>query len=191
MGLLAWAGWLVLSGCATGPVGQGTSTGLPYRSEAPFTPGNIEVPRLARPPQLGPVSRGGAVPVGERSTATDWRSGSARWLGAPYRTGGNDESGMDCSGLACVLYREVVGIKIPRTTVALWSEGRPVADGQIRPGDLVFFSRSASGDGVGHVGVAVGDGEFVHASTLLGVRYDRMGSRYWQERWMGARRLVE
>ncbi len=175
-------------GCAAPRPRQGTSTGLPYRPTAPFEPASVEVPRAPRPAQLGPVSSGGSVPAGQRSTATDWRAGAARWLGAPYRTGGSSRDGMDCSGLAQVMYRDLVGISIPRTTVALWSGGQVVSAGELRPGDLVFFSRSATGDGVSHVGVAVGDGEFVHASTLRGVRYDMLASRHWQERWMGARR---
>ena len=178
------------AGCAA-KGGGGTSTGLPYRPTGAFDPSNTEIPRAWRPAQSGPVSRGGSVPAGRRSTAGDWRSGGARWLGAPYKPGGMERSGMDCSGLARLMYRDVVGIDVPRTTVALWGGGREVKPEEVRPGDLLFFSRSATGDGISHVGVAVGDGEFIHASTLRGVRYDRIGSRFWQVRWMGARRWAE
>lgn len=178
----------LLSGCSAPRPRSGTSTGLPYRPSGAFEPASVEVPRAPRPAQLGPVSKGGSVPAGQRSTATDWKAGAARWLGAPYKTGGKDRSGMDCSGLAQLLHRDVVGNAIPRTTVALWDGGRPVAPADVRPGDLLFFSRSSTGDGVSHVGVAVGDGEFVHAGTLRGVRYDRIDARFWQQRWMGARR---
>ena len=179
-----------LTGCSAPRPRSGTSTGLPYRPSGAFDPSSIEVPRAPRPAQSGPVSKGGSVPAGQRSTATDWKAGAARWLGAPYQTGGSDRSGMDCSGLAQRLHRDVVGNAIPRTTVALWGGGLPVGPGDIRPGDLLFFSRSATGDGVSHVGVAVGGGEFVHASTSRGVRYDRIDARFWQERWMGARRWL-
>ena len=89
------------------------------------------------------------------------------------------------------MYRDVVGVEVPRTTVSLWSGGKDVRPHDVRPGDLVFFSRSATGDGVSHVGVAVGDGEFIHASTSRGVRYDRMDAKHWQERWVGVRRWAE
>jgi len=190
--LMGWC-WIVvgvafLAGCSAPRPRSGTSTGLPYRPSAAFEPSSVEVPRAPRPAQLGPVSKGGSVPVGQRSTATDWKSGAARWLDVPYKLGGSTRSGLDCSALAQALHRDVVGNAIPRTTVALWGGGLPVPPSDIRPGDLLFFSRSSTGDGVSHVGVAVGGGEFVHASTMRGVRYDRIGARFWQERWMGARR---
>lgn len=178
----------LMVGCAAPRPRSGTSTGLAYRPPGAFEPAHVEVPRAPRPAQLGPVSRGGSVPAGQRSTATDWKTAAARWLDVPYKLGGGTRSGLDCSGLAQVLHRDVVGNPIPRTTVALWGGGLPVAQGDLRPGDLVFFSRSSTGDGVSHVGVAVGGWEFVHASTSRGVRHDRIDARHWQERWMGARR---
>lgn len=195
----AWAvsclgAWVILApGCVTngGGGGAGTSTGLPYAAPAAFEPASTEVPRAWRAEVLGPVSKGGTVPRGERSTATDWRAGAARWLGAPHRVGGMDRSGMDGAGLARVMHREIVGWELPSTTVLMWEGGRGVAPREIQPGDLVFFSRSSQGDGVAWVGVAVGDGRFVHVSPVLGVREDRWDTRFWQERWMGARRWAE
>ena len=90
-----------------------------------------------------------------------------------------------------MMHREIVGLELPPTTVLMREGGRRVAPREIKPGDLVFFSRSTQGDGVAWVGVAVGDGRFVHVSPVLGVREDRWDTRFWQERWMSARRWAE
>lgn len=179
--LLCWA--FLGSGCALRrSADSGTSTGLPYRPEPPAS-------APARP------GRGGyerTLPDGRSYvvSATDWRTGASSWLGTPYRWGGETREGADCSGFAKSLYREVVGIDIPRTTSTQWAGGGAVDVDSIRPGDLIFFDTSASSGGVNHVGVAMGGGEFVHASTSRGVRFENFTRGYWQKRFAGARRFL-
>lgn len=111
-------------------------------------------------------------------------------VGTPYRRAGADPAiGFDCSGFVVYLYRDVLGLTLPRTTAELYRlpgrSPRPVA---LRTGDLVFFD--TGGRGVSHVGVYVGEGRFVHAPNQGGrVRLDRLDDPYWRPRYLGARRL--
>lgn len=174
--------WLVLigAGCASRnrPVHPSGAFGTPTGVSSRFGPASTGAP--------GAV----ALPPGQATTATDWRLAAGSWRGTPYRIGGNSRQGADCSGFAQSLYREVVGASIPRTTGELWQSGWHVGSANLRPGDLVFFSRIPSGDAVNHVGVVVGEGEFAHASTSAGVQFARYDRGYWQKRLAGARRYL-
>lgn len=107
-------------------------------------------------------------------------------LGRPYRYGGGDHEGFDCSGLVLHVYRDA-GIALPRTAAAQRRRGQPVAPEAARPGDL-FFYRIDGGD---HVVVYIGEGRGVHAPrpgrtvTIAEIERD-----WWQERLVGARRLI-
>ncbi|WP_229239395.1 C40 family peptidase [Emticicia agri] len=110
------------------------------------------------------------------------------YTGVPYRIGGNDEQGIDCSGLLCNTFKEF-GIKLPRVS---WqqSEFFPAIDiPNIRTGDLVFFS--VNGKVVNHAGIVTevrSEDEviFIHASTSKGVIEDNMMTNYWKARFASA-----
>lgn len=107
--------------------------------------------------------------------------------GVPYRNGGADARGFDCSGLVAYVFRQY-GLSVPRQTSAQFTAGRKVDKDAIQPGDLVFFSTVAPG--ASHVGIAVDDDEFVHAPSSRGVvRVERLTLPYWQRRFVGARRV--
>ncbi len=104
--------------------------------------------------------------------------------GAPYKTGGMDEKGIDCSGLTSLAFA-VAGIKLPRVSRDQASVGQRIAPKDVRPGDLVFFTNRPGGNRITHVGIVShvdenGRATFVHASTSRGVREDLLGSTYWQ-----------
>lgn len=82
-------------------------------------------------------------------------------IGVPYRYGGNDRSGFDCSGLVQYSYARA-GIGVPRTTGQLWNAAQPVEKHRLQPGDLLFFDIEGK---MSHVGLYVGDGHFVHAPS--------------------------
>ena len=107
--------------------------------------------------------------------------------GAPYRNGGSDPSGFDCSGFVWYVFSQH-GIPVPRTVNGQFREGVDVSADTLEAGDLVFFTTESAGPS--HVGMIVGGDEFVHAPSSRGdVRVERMSSRYWATRYIGARRL--
>jgi len=104
----------------------------------------------------------------------------------PYRNGGSDPSGFDCSGLIWYVFAQH-GIAVPRTVDDQFRLGRQVPPDSLKPGDLVFFR--TAGRSVSHVGMAIGGDEFVHAPSTRGeVRVERLGSSFWAPRFAGARR---
>jgi cell wall-associated NlpC family hydrolase len=107
--------------------------------------------------------------------------------GTPYRNGGSDPSGFDCSGFVQWVFAQH-GVALPREVHQQYGAGRAVDSDDVLPGDLVFFETVSKG--ASHVGIALGDGEFVHAPSSRGVvRIERYTNGYWAERWVGARRV--
>ena len=111
-------------------------------------------------------------------------------VGTPYRYGGNTpESGFDCSGLVNYVYRDMLDLRLPRTSrdLAAW-QGPRIAPDRLTAADLVFFGSSGQ---VSHVGIYVGEGRFVHAPTSGGtVRLDRLDGPYWRDHYSGAKRVL-
>ncbi|WP_376847844.1 C40 family peptidase [Bordetella pertussis] len=113
-------------------------------------------------------------------------------IGTPYSWGGDDPAdGFDCSGLVLFVYRHTAGLELPRTARAQRGAGRTVARKNLRPGDLVFFATRGRGV-TSHVGIYIGQDQFVHAPTRGSkVRVDSMDNRYWNKRFVGARRYLD
>ena len=133
-------------------------------------------------PVAGAAAAGSPVALGYGITGT-----ALGLRGAPYKNGGSDPSGFDCSGFVTYVFGQS-GIPLPRTVGELYRAGQDVT-GAIAPGDLVFFSTIAPG--ASHVGIAIGGDEFVHAPSTSGqVRVERLGAPYWSTRFVGARRVL-
>jgi cell wall-associated NlpC family hydrolase len=105
-----------------------------------------------------------------------------RYLGVPYRWGGASPSGFDCSGLVMYAFSQI-GISLPHSTYALWNVGVPVSRDQLQAGDLVFFS------GLGHMGIYIGGGQFIHAPHTGDVVKISSLSGYYASAYYGARRV--
>ena len=107
--------------------------------------------------------------------------------GVPYRNGGTDPTGFDCSGFTQYVFAQY-GIALPREVREQFKEGKWIPADDLTPGDLMFFSTTDPGPS--HVGIAVGGDEFVHAPSSTGVvRVEHVGSSYWSLRYLGARRV--
>ena len=141
---------------------------------------------------VGPTAPPGITPLSfaQQAIAFDERiTGTAlRYLGVPYVWGGTSFGGVDCSGFVWAVFAKN-GIYLPRTADAQFEEGRRVSTSDLRAGDLVFFQTYALG--ASHVGIYLGDGKFVHASSSDGVRVDQLGEDYYSARYIGARRLAK
>ena len=119
----------------------------------------------------------------QRRLAIHFRS----WQQTPYRLGGNSKRGVDCSGFVQITYRDVFARKIPRTTALLAKHGKNISQKNLKFGDLVFFKTSRK---VRHVGIYIGRGKFIHASTSRGVMQSNLGSSYWKKHYWKAKRLL-
>jgi cell wall-associated NlpC family hydrolase len=165
-----------VGGAGVAPVGPDgvEATAVEGRSEDPASPTDADEPVEASP-----------HPIAARAVQIALES-----IGTPYEWGGSDGNGFDCSGLIRFAYGKL-GIEMPRQSTAQLRAGRPVDPVRrlLRAGDLLGFSEDRGGK-TGHVGLYVGGGEFIHSSSR-GVRVSTLGSRYWQDRLVVARRIVE
>lgn len=115
----------------------------------------------------------------------------ARWEGVKYQLGGTSEKGIDCSSLMQEIYHtafaDTLNERLPRTTARQINHGVSTMRANLRPGDLVFFRMAASER---HVGVYVGDAQFIYASTSKGVMISNLQNDYWVKRHTTARRII-
>jgi cell wall-associated NlpC family hydrolase len=112
-------------------------------------------------------------------------------IGTRYSWGGDDpQEGFDCSGLVAFVYKEAVGVDLPRRARDQRGLGKAVKTSQLQPGDLVFFGIRRHNQ-TSHVGIYIGNDQFVHAPTRgTRVRVDDLKSAYWAKRFNGARRYL-
>ena len=145
---------------------------------------------------------GAALPPGATERAPERAEGTApphglpalistalSFRGIPYRNGGSDPSGFDCSGFVQYVYA-MFGTGLPREVHSQYRVGREIDRKEVKAGDLVFFETISRG--ASHVGLAIGADEFVHAPSSRGVvRVEKLTGSYWASRFVGARRVEE
>jgi cell wall-associated NlpC family hydrolase len=110
------------------------------------------------------------------------------YLGSPYKRGGNDRYGIDCSNLVSVIYREYSGTRVPSSTRGLYHLPHTVLPEDLVVGDLVFFDLGARSPS--HVGVYMGEGKFAHASETEGVVISSLDAPPYRNAFVGARRVL-
>ena len=114
-------------------------------------------------------------------------SNAMDYLGVPYVFGGTSPYGFDCSGYVQYVFANA-GISLPRTADVQYEVGMPISTTELVAGDLVFFSTYTWG--ASHVGIYLGDNNFIHASSSRGISVDSLGSSYWSSHYIGARRIL-
>lgn len=133
------------------------------------------------------------MPAPMRDASAELVIAALNFLEIPYRWGGNHaDEGFDCSGFTRFVFATSLGLVLPRRAEeqARASALQPVRRDALRPGDLVFFNTMRRA--FSHVGIYIGDGRFIHAPrTGAEVRIEQIGSRYWSQRFNGARRAGE
>jgi len=162
--LLALAG---LSGCAS------VSSSAQRSADVPVTNATTPARTQSRPHHPSRSHRGLAI--------------ARNLVGTPYRYGGTNPRGFDCSGLVYYSYRKA-SIDVPRTTAEQYRQSKRVKMSRLQPGDLVFFNISRSK--TSHVGIYEGNGRFIHApSSGKRVSYGSLDNPYWKGRVIGAGRF--
>lgn len=106
------------------------------------------------------------------------------WAGTRYRMGGTTKAGIDCSAFVREVMDKAFNKYVPRTTAEQRSLGRSISKSDLRPGDLVFFRKN------NHVGVYIGHGKFVHASSSRGVTTSSLSESYWLRTYTQSRRII-
>lgn len=115
---------------------------------------------------------------------------AADWLGVPYRAGGKDRRGTDCSGLVCAIYKKVYHKKLERNSDNQRKRNcSKVRKSGLNEGDLVFFHDGRSKRTATHVGIYLKDGKFIHASSRKGVMVSSLDEEYWDKTWMQGGRV--
>ncbi len=117
-----------------------------------------------------------------------WLSWHQQWIGTRHLFGGNNHRGIDCSAYVQRGFRELYGIKLPRTVRTQRKQGNPVRFANLQTGDLVFFRPDTYPH---HVGVYLGDGTFTHVSSKKGVIRSRLDQGYWHKRFLQGRRISQ
>lgn len=144
----------------------------------------------------GAYTRGVRMPAGAPPLPEDISSGrravvteSYRWIGTPYRYGGNSKRGVDCSGLVNAVFSRF-GVKLPRRARDLARKGRSRDRDDLLPADLVFFANTA-GRGITHVGIYLGRSRFIHSSSSRGVIISSLDDDYYRRHYAGARMIIK
>jgi cell wall-associated NlpC family hydrolase len=154
------------------------TTACAARGEAPVP---RPFPGATLPPSAPPA------PAAEAAPGTSVINTALEFRGVPYRYGGSDPTGFDCSGFVQYVFARH-GVAVPREVRDQYEIGEEVRLTNVRPGDLIFFETVSRG--ASHVGMAIGGDQFVHAPSSTGVvRVERFSSSYWASRFVGARRI--
>ena len=177
---------LVTAGCAA----RG-ATPRPFPGAA-LPPGAGSTPDAATPPDGGAPAAAAPPTVAAEpapGALTDLIHTAMDFLGVPYRNGGSDPSGFDCSGLVQWVFARH-GTMLPREAKDQYRVGRGVDLRDVQPGDLIFFETVSRG--ASHVGIVIGEGRFIHAPNSNGVvRVEPYTANYWIRRYVGARRVID
>ena len=158
------------------------------------TGGGIRAAPLESGFALAPAARAAPAEKDEAFREARLRvvSAASEYERTPYRFGGTDRRGLDCSGFVYLSFHDALGVAIPRNTWSLYSWVEKIQLRDAHPGDLLFFATTGS-DTVSHVGIFIGDGRFIHSASegpSTGVIYSSLDEQYWSRTYLGAGRAL-
>ncbi len=162
-------------------------------SSVPVTPNQIRiVAKAATPEQIEQqISRKEVKTAPHNQNASSANQASQKvnniyrkWAGTRYRLGGSGAGGIDCSAFVQKTMSGAFNVHLPRSTAEQRYSGRSISKSDLRPGDLVFFRKN------NHVGVYIGGGKFVHASSSRGVTTSSLSESYWARNYTQSRRVL-
>lgn len=175
----------VMTSCGSGrhTVSRGS-----YRNDDIYYASDRNSPQTR--PARTPAKTDGNAPatIGDIDDMSPVVAEAHKWIGTKYRSGGNSRAGTDCSGLVWAIFGDIMSIKMPRTAWEQQIFCKPVNRSALMPGDLVFFSSGKNGR-VSHVGIYIGKGEMIHASTSSGVIRSALSEAYYQRHYHSAGRV--
>ena len=143
-------------------------------------------------PQLCAQSRASVSPEEAAALRAKFIDYSKLFIGSPYLSGGIGPDAFDCSGLVFTCSREAIGVQLPRKTSAMLSFCTEIADDEREAGDLLFFKTTSSGE-VSHVGIYIGNGQFIHAASdgpNTGVIISSLRENYWKTHYFTSGRFL-
>lgn len=127
------------------------------------------------------------VVVEEDSLASQILDFAKTFIGTPYKSAGSSPGGFDCSGFTSYVYKQF-NIDLPRVAQDQYNFGKIVSSSEAKPGDLVAFAHNGY---IHHVGIYMGNGEFIHSSSTEGVVITKTNDAYWGPRLLGFSRVLE
>lgn len=153
-----------------------------YGNEFKAPKGSVEISQKANISSRSMISR-------RSSSLSKIVSTAYSLVGSPYAYAGTGERGYDCSGFTYSVYKKSIGIELPRSSRDQVNMGLSVNKSDLIPGDLLFFN--TSGSGISHVGLYVGDGKMIHASSgAKKVQVTSISESYYVKRYISAKRII-
>jgi cell wall-associated NlpC family hydrolase len=178
---------LAASACASSNAVPRPFPGAPTAPSAPKVPAAPAPPGVANTPPPALAAPAPPSLTSHRYNGRAVAEFALAFRGVPYRPGGADPGGFDCSGLVQYVFAQY-GITVPRVVEQQWEVGNKIKLKEIKAGDLLFFS--TKGPGATHVAIALDSERFVHAPNSAGVvRVEALSSKYWGSHYVGARRI--
>lgn len=112
---------------------------------------------------------------------------SKKYIGLKYQVAGKTPKGFDCSGFVGYIFKKSVGIILPGSASTIFERGTEIEKKDLKVGDLVYFN--TGGKTISHIGIYLGNGEFIHSATSSGVIISSLGEHYYAQRYQGAKRI--
>lgn len=169
---------IAIAGCQSSVRFSSDGSHSPYKSK----PSTGKVTKSKIPPQKQ-IENSASQTSGTRAAILEE---AKLWLGTAYQYGGESRSGADCSGFVFSVFA-VNGIMLPRVSSQQYGHSERINQNDLLPADLVFFTKNGS---VNHVGIYIGDGNMIHASTSRGVTVESLSLNYYTKHYAGAGRVI-